>query len=257
MHRPTPTSSALDALFPSKARRAIFELLFSGRLSQASVSELARRAGLTPRALAVEVAKLAEAGLVEVEAIGPAHVVRANEDHPAAAPLRALLTAATTAAKTEPADRKVRRSLAAFGAPLQGEEPRASWPLAESLLRGLRLARADATILRVLPVVLAKHAREIDWTDLKERARRMNLRSELGMLLDLTGTVAGLPELRAHAEELADARRTRVRFFPEVSGSYERRLAEHRSPPSAKRWHFAMNMTEESFRDLVRKHVHA
>ena len=85
----------------------------------------------------------------------------------------------------------------------------------------------------------------------------MNLRAELGMLLDLTGTVAGLPELRAHAEELADARRKRVRFLPEVSGSYERRLAEHRSPPSAKRWHFAMNMTEESFRDLVRKHVHA
>jgi DNA-binding transcriptional ArsR family regulator len=247
----------MDALFPSRARRAIVELLFSGRLSQASMSELARRAGLTPRAVAVEVEKLAEAGLVEVEAIGPAHVVRANDAHPVAGPLRDLLTAASAAPKTDHDDRKVRRALAAFGAPLLGEEPRATWSLSESVLRGLRLARTDATVLRVLPVVLAKHAREIDWTDLMERARRMNLRAELGMLLDLTGTVAGLPEMRARSKELADARRKRVRFFPEVSGVFERRLAEQRSPASATRWHFAMNMTEESFRELVRKHVHA
>jgi DNA-binding transcriptional ArsR family regulator len=231
-------SPALRALFPSKARRAVVETLFSGRLLQASVSELARRAGLTPRAVAVEIQNLEEVGLVEVEAIGSAHVVRPNED-------------------TDPADRKVRRSLAAYGAPLLGEEPRAFYSLVEALLRGLRLARKDATVLRVLPVVLAKHAQELDWTDLKERARGMNLRAELGMLLDLTGTVAGLSELRTQADDLADGRRKRQRFFPEVASSYERKLAEQRSPESATRWHFAMNMTEDSFRVMVRKHVHA
>jgi len=72
--------------------------------------------------------------VLQVETDTAQHVVRANEAHPAAAPLRALLTAATTAPKTEPADRRVRRSLAAYGAPLHGEEPRASWPLVESVL---------------------------------------------------------------------------------------------------------------------------
>jgi DNA-binding transcriptional ArsR family regulator len=250
-------SPALRALFPSKARRAVVETLFSGRLLQASVSELARRAGLTPRAVAVEIQNLEEVGLVEVEAIGSAHVVRPNEDHPVTKALRELLSAAAAAPHTDPADRKVRRSLAAYGAPLLGEEPRAFYSLVEALLRGLRLARKNATVLRVLPVVLAKHAQELDWTDLKERARGMNLRAELGMLLDLTGTVAGLPELRTQADDLADGRRKRQRFFPEVASSYERKLAEQRSPESATRWHFAMNMTEDSFRVMVRKHVHA
>lgn len=233
------------------------ETLFSGRLLQASVSELARRADLTPRAVAVEVQSLEGAGLVEVEAIGSAHVVRANESHPVSKALRELLSAAAAAPNTELVDRKVRRSLTAYGAPLLGEVPRAFYPLAEALLRGLRLARKDATVLRVLPVVLARHVQELDWTDLKERARGMNLRAELGMLLDLTGTVTGLPDLRVQADDLADGRRKRRRFFPEVASSYERKLAEQRSPASATRWHFAMNLTEDSFREIVRKHAHA
>jgi hypothetical protein len=184
-------------------------------------------------------------------------VVRANEHHPVTKALRDLLSAAAAVPDSDPAERKVRRSLAAYGAPLLGEEPRATWPLAETLLRGLRVARKDATVLRVLPVVVAKHVKELDWTDLKERARHMNLRAELGMLLDLTAKVAALPQLRGLADDLADGRRKRRRFFPEVASPFERQLAEQRSPESATRWHFAMNMTEDSFRDLVRKHVHA
>ncbi|WP_242392231.1 helix-turn-helix domain-containing protein [Anaeromyxobacter oryzisoli] len=252
--RPTATPPVLKALFPTTARRAVVELLFSGAPGEASMSELARRAGLTPRAVAVEVQKLEEAGLVEVQAFGSAHVVRRNQKNPASRALSELVRAARDAASGS-SDRNVRRSLAAFGAPLAGEEPRAAFSLAETLVRALKMARHDATVLRVLPVVLAKRASELDWTDLMERAHRMNVRSELGMLLDLTAEVAHLPNLRARTKGLRDARRKRPRYFPSVEGTFEKQLAATRTPEAASRWLFMMNMTEESFREMVSKHV--
>lgn len=250
----TGTPPVLKALFPTAARRAVVELLFSGAPAEASMSELARRANLTPRAIAVEVQKLEEAGLVEVHAFGSAHVVRRNDKSPASGALSELLRAAREA-DAGSSDRNVRRSLAAYGAPLAGEEPRAALSLSETLVRALKLARRDATILRVLPVVLAKHVNDLDWTDLVERAHRTNVKSELGMLLDLTADVARLPNLRARTAELRDGRRKRPRYFPAVAGTFEKQLAERRTPDAASRWQFFMNMTEDSFREFVSKHV--
>ncbi len=246
----------LRALFPSKARRAVVEALFSGHPSQASVSELARRAGLTPRAVSVEVEKLEAVGLVSVEAEGAAHVVKANRAHPVAKALAHLVRAARTpGTKSQPSDPDLRPSLAAYGAPLMSDAPRPALPLADAVLRGLRAARTDATLLRVLPVVVAKNALRFDWPDLRERARRMNLKAELGMLLELTGHAGGLPEVEAQAAALRDGRRRRTRFFSTVANRYDEKLAEMRTPPSAARWGFRMNMTEESVRDMLRKHA--
>lgn len=230
------------------------EALFSGRAREASSSGLARRAGLTPRAVAVEVRRLEQAGLVEVRTVGTAHLVRPNARSASARALARLLAAARLEATGGEDDPGLRPSLAAHGAPLQ-ETPEAVYPLAETVLRGLRAARTDPTVLRVLPVVVARHARDFDWTELRELARSMNLKAELGFLLELTGDAAGLPELSAQADPLRDARRKRARYYPEVHGTFERQLAERRSPSAARRWNFHMNMSEDSVRDLVRKHV--
>jgi DNA-binding transcriptional ArsR family regulator len=247
---------ALEALFPSKARRAVLDMLFSGRLASATVSELARRARLTHRAMSVEVEKLQRAGLVLVEAVGPSHVVRANNSHPVAVALEGLLSSAASCAEDDAAEqRTVREALAAYGAPLLGDAPRRHYSLPDTLLRGLKLARADATVLRVLPLVVAQHAHDLDWTDLRERARRMNLKAELGMLLDLTSDVANLPALRKEADPLCDGRRKRERFFLPVHGQFERKLARMRTPASAARWKFYLNMPEDVFRETLRKHA--
>jgi hypothetical protein len=74
------------------------------------------------------------------------------------------------------------------------------------------------------------------------------------MLLDLTADVAHLPNLRARTAKLRDGRRKRPRYFPTVEGTFEKQLAAKRTPEAASRWHFFMNMTEESFRDMVSKH---
>ncbi len=80
------------------------------------------------------------------------------------------------------------------------------------------------------------------------------LRAELGLVLDLTADADGLPELRRHAVPLVDARRRRDRVLPDSMSVRERELARRRSPPAARRWHFLVNVTEASLREMVRKH---
>ena len=253
-HDPT----ALATLFPGKARRAVLESLFSQAGNRQTMSELARRAKLTPRSVAVEVQKLEKAGLVHVEPIGSAHVVRPVATHPAMKALAALLKALQKPHPMHPrravSAAAVRESLTAYGAPLP-EEPTASLRLPEALLQGLELARHDATLLRTLPVVVALHARDLDWDELRDRARRMRLTPELGMLLDLTAEVAGEPALHEHASSFWDGRRRRQRYFPELKSEYEMELARRRTPPVVARWGFLMNMTEGAFRETLSKHA--
>ena len=238
-----------DALFPSKARRLLLLELFREGTAGASVSELARRARLTPRAVSLEVQRLDAAGLVRVEAVGSAHVVTPREEHPAAGPLRALLRAAPASA--EASEREVRASLAAYGAPLPCKASARPLALAETLLRGLDLGRRDATVLLVLPNVLARNALGVDWGRLRERARHLKLKAELGLLIELTADLAGMPSLASQAAGLRDGRRRVPRHIDGGRGPNERRLAELRSPGAALRWNFRMNMTEEAFRSAI------
>jgi hypothetical protein len=215
------------------------------------VSELARQGGLTPRAVAVEVRRLAGTGLVEVEAKGAADLVRPCRRHPAARALSKLLAfAGTVTPRRDP-----RPSLAAYGAPLAGVAPSPEMPREEALVAGLLEARTDPTLLRVLPVMVLRNEGQLDWDDLRSRARRAKLKAELGMLLDLTAAASGHAGLHEQTHGLTDQRRRVPRYLPEPASAFERRLADKRTPPEARRWGFRMNMSEASVREFVRKHV--
>jgi hypothetical protein len=121
-------------------------------------------------------------------------------------------------------------------------------------MRGLEEARDDGTVLRVLPVVLARHRAEVEWASLREDARRRKLKAELGFLAELSAELADDPSLRAQAEALRDRRRRSMRFFPEARSPYEQELAKRRSPELARQWGFLMNMSMESFKGLLEKH---
>jgi DNA-binding Lrp family transcriptional regulator len=243
--------TALEAVVPSRARRALLAALFSGAPPQ-SVSDLARAARLTPRAVAQQVERLERAGLINGLTTGPSRMLLPNLDHPAARALQALVAAAPLAGADD--DLTARRALAAHGAPLAGVAPDPRAGLEEAVLLGVAGVRRDPSFLRVLPVVLARHAAHLDFARLRALAVARGLRAELGLVLDLTADAAGLPELRRHAAPLGDARRRRDRFLPESMSVRERELARRRSPPAARRWHFLVNVTEASLRELVRKH---
>ena len=110
-------TNALLSLFQSRTREALVRRLF-GEGEEGTVSELARRCGVTPRALGLEVQNLESVGLVQVEAVGNTDMVRPKMKHPLAKALKALVLAAV---KEPLASDSVRASLAAYGAPLTGD----------------------------------------------------------------------------------------------------------------------------------------
>lgn len=216
-----------------------------------SVSELARHADLSARAVGREVDHLVTLGLVSVTTVGAARLVSADWENPACSLLAQLLQLKPFRAPESL--EHVRESLAAFGAPLMGVERRAHFSLEATILKALHAARRDGTLLRVLPVVLAKNRHRLDWRELTELARTGGLKAELGLLLDLTGRLLNDDQMRKRSQDFQDLRRTRKRYFPEPRTRYEEKLAEASSPSVAKDWGFYMNMSEDSFRSLLAK----
>jgi hypothetical protein len=148
----------------------------------------------------------------------------------------------------------VYESLVAYGAPLANWAPRLHLRLEEVLPWALRLARGNATVLRVLPLVLARHATELDWELLEDRARAVGQEAELGFLLELTAELTARDELAHRAERFVDARPEQPRYFFEPRGERDRKLAELRTPLVARRWGLLLNMPEESFSSLLARH---
>ena len=65
---------------------------------------------------------------------------------------------------------------------------------------------------------------------------------------------AGLKELGEKARRWwRPPRETRHLFRPR--NDFDRELAEHRTPPVARKWGFLMNMGEDSFRALYERHA--
>lgn len=145
------------------------------------------------------------------------------------------------------------QALAFYGAPLLDVRPVRSLALEEVLPRALELAAEDATVLRSLPLVLARNLDCIDWNVLSEEACRIGQGAATGMLLELTGELLGDESLLRHAEAFERAPGDMRHFF-QPRGPFDERLARSRTPEVARRWGFWMNMPEESFRSLLEKH---
>lgn len=243
-------SQLMSELLQSDTRAALLHLLLAENRA-GTMSELARLAGVTPRSVAKEVQHLANLGLVKVDAIGSSYVVAAAWEHPACPLLAQLLT--LQPAKSSGPSGAVREALKAFGAPLLGITGKAHFTVEEALLKGVEAAKTDGTVLRVLPVVIAKNSLRLDWRLLTEMARKARLKAELGFVLELTGNLLADEDLVRHAQSLRDRRRKGLRFFTPVNSKYERKLAEEASPGVARSWGFLVNMSEESFRSLLVK----
>ena len=146
------------------------------------------------------------------------------------------------------------QTLVALGAPLAGWSPRTLLSPENAFVSALRFASKNAFLLRALPVVLARNWRSLDWAVLEESARAMGVLDRLGMVTELTGSLAGMPELTATAKRWWQPPAQTSYFFP-PRNAFDKELAELRTPDVARRWGFLMNMGEDSFRDLFRRHV--
>lgn len=150
-------------------------------------------------------------------------------------------------------EQDVLQSLAAYGAPLASTEPSRTLALEEALVEGLKLSHRNAVVFRTLPIVLLKNQDSLDWRLVKKQAAAANESRALGLMVDLTSTVAGRPELRRHVDELRVGDEDGTEYYFPVRSRYDRASAELRSPEVARRWGYFLNTTEESLRTLLFK----
>ena len=255
--------TVLDFLLPSKARQGLVAALLHERV-RGSVSELARRAGVTPAAAQKEVDQMLSAGLVVSERDGRRKMVRANERSPHVRALRRLLAQLDRETEGGPAesDDLVRAWLGHYGAPLlvsahlsASEVP----SFEETFARALGLAHRDATVAEVLPLVLWSQRHNLDLAKLVRLATKQDEAQSLGLFLDLTGALGRDRALSRAAETVRDGRYRRMRYFFDADGRTElsREVARMHTSKAARRWHFFMNMPFEGFASHFRKFARA
>ena len=199
-------------------------------------------------------------GLATSERVGRMLLYRANCKHPQAALLRRLLTEGMATGWPVPPARaeQVRGWLAAVGAPLLVSEGVSARPpgLEEVVARGLALSHEDATVARVLPVVLWMQKDRLDEHRLVREATRLDERQTLGFFLELTGRLARNDRFASLSRSLRDRRRSRVRpFFARPHGRMALGAARRSTPRVARRWGYLMNMGMDSFASAFAKHA--
>ena len=105
---------------------------------------------------------------------------------------------------------------------------------------------------RALPFALYRTRKRLDFSLLRRLARERGQGRTLGFFLDLTAELSGDRSLAREARPLAGEARRRVRAsqFFKLRSATERRLAELKTPPVARRWGFRMNMSADSFASM-------
>ena len=249
----------LDYLVTSKARLRLVRLLWTAR-ERGSVSDLARRANLSFRSAHKELNGMLNAGLAECSRVGNATVFEAKLDHARADALLALLGHDRATSDNGPDEqwaRRVRAWLGTWGAPLAVGSEVAELPGVEHVFaEGCRLAHYDASVARGMPVFVWKNRRGLDLKRLRMEAQHVGEKRAVGFFLELTATLARDRDLAKAAEEFRDHRVRRSKdFFVGRNSTHARSLAEQRTPPVARKWHFRMNVSMDSFSSTFRKFV--
>jgi hypothetical protein len=196
-------------------------------------------------------------GLVVVHGEGGRELYAAAQGHPEADLLRRLVASKpSSAAPRDEAAEAVRRRARALGAPLTVRAD--AVPDAEReqvVVDAVRLARRDATLARVMPVLLWHQRDMLDRPRLEATASRAHEKHALGFLVALTAELAGDRRLRTWSETLRDHRACGVRpFFALPSARAARALAERRTPQVARDWGYTMDLDLDAFRDAFDKH---
>lgn len=248
--------SLMDFLVTSNTRKELLSLLW-GQNEEGSGYQLAKLARSAYSAVHAELEAMKKEGLVTSGQEGRSLLFRKNNSYYWSKELNALL--GNPKRLVEPAmvsDNEVRLNLSKYGAPLGvSGESKLDLPLEETLVHALSLARRDATVARVLPVVFAKNMDVLDLPRLEFLARKKKVLPVLGLFLDLTAILMKRPKLRKKARQLMDRRRKHAEnfFVGKKLNSFEKELAEKNTPPVARDWHFLLNMGMDSFESLFRK----
>jgi len=246
----------LNCLVTSQTRRELVNLLWKEAF-RGTMSDFCREGGLSMPSVRKELHALKKQSLVCAEVVRGREVLSANDKHPQYKLLLALVSAdapATNKREMEK-DKRVRRALKALGAPLTVTGPRPpKMVLEDVVLDALELSRRDATVARVLPVVLWKRRDELRWKVLLDGVSGAENKHVLGFFLALTTLLSDEQRFASLASLLKDKRLRQSRqFFYGVDSPRAKQLARLKTPAIAHEWGFQMNMGLDSFRSTFDK----
>jgi hypothetical protein len=148
-------------------------------------------------------------------------------------------------------------ALIALGAPLWGRGAARRPPVAATIARAIGEARNHPAILRVLPLVLQRHAGRLSWKALRAAVAPGDL-AALGMVLDLSAAATGSDRLARWARALWNTgvrQEPEAPFFDSPSARSPRylELAAQRTPEVVRRWGFLMATPLDDFRAAVER----
>jgi hypothetical protein len=152
-------------------------------------------------------------------------------------------------------DPRLEASVAFFGAPLLRSAPKKTQPLERTLALSAKRSRLDPTLFRVLPVLVLKNWQSVDWVRLRDCSLKADSKAEVGMLLDLTGFLADVPELRTRSKSFRDERRSQLEYFFHPRNPADEELAKAKTPALVRDWQFLMNMDLDTLRSSLRTHA--
>ncbi|HVE38540.1 MAG TPA: helix-turn-helix domain-containing protein [Planctomycetota bacterium] len=248
----------LEYLVPSRARREVLKALRS-RGGGLTAKRLAQETGVAYSSVHRELEQLKTLGLVKSERVGNATLCSWDAASPAARALEPLLHESRERRLADPSEETVLWNLRRRGAPLARKGVRGEdLSLESTLAYALRLARRRPEVARVWPVVFAKHRSELDLEALTRQSTRLGEKQALGFFVALTRRLLKDPSLAGRERALRDHRFKKTQdFFLSEESERARKLAELRTPETAREWHFRMNMPMESFESSFEKFVHA
>jgi hypothetical protein len=252
----------LTYLITSEVRRRLLRLLWlDGFIG--SVSELSRLAGVGFASAYQELKQMKGAGLARSKVQGKALCFSANTDYENAPLLKKLLELGGTPLHSIAEQKLLEKfstqdillNLVRFGLPLGlSGNPTRELSLEATIAAGLRLAHHNATVARSLPVIFYQNKDQLNLQRLIFLADCLGEKQTLGFFLDLTFSLSGFTPFHRSAIDLRDRRvKKQQLFFEQNPGKYSKVLAEHNTPPIAKRWHFTMNLGMDVFETIFHK----
>ena len=246
----------VDYLVTSNTRKQLFKVLFGGL--NGSVHDLARLANASYAATYEELKAMKGVELVNESRKGKARVFSLNYESKDLPLLRALFGLE----ELEPPQREekdldeTKATLARFGAPLNFErEAKLELELEDTLALGVYFSQQEASLLRVLPLVVERNMERLDFDKLWHFALKYHVKRQVGFLLDLTGTLTKKRSYKDRAKEYWDNRygRPTSYFKMKTKSPSQLKLEELNTPPLAKKWFFTMNMGMDSFKSFYEK----
>lgn len=244
----------LGYLVTSSTRRRLLELLWSRR-EHGTVGALAKAAGVSYAGAYRELQHMVRSGLATRVLEDGEERYAAAFDHPDADLVLRLLAAPLRRPRPESSDEATRGQLRALGAPLADDaRPVPDEALEAVLVAGVELARRDATVARVLPVVFWRVRDAVDRDRLEEVARARHQKQAVGFMVALAAKLGRDTRLARWSSSLRDGRVSALRPFFEVpSTRAAERTARRRTPELARHWGFAMSLQLEDFQSQFDK----